>query len=92
MKKQNSTVILNFQTRQINNYLSKGFYIIEKGIKHIRLLPDDVRLRINLNNQLDTDYFMVKHNTISAVANTIKQLHIHKDMHVFYKQDFYRNK
>ena len=30
--------------------------------------------------------------TISAVANTIKELHIHKDMHIIYKQYFYKNR
>ena len=35
---------------------------------------------------------MVKNNTISAVANTIKLFHIHKNMHMTYKQDFYNNK
>ena len=39
-----------------------------------------------------TDYFMVKKEAISAVANTIKQLHIHKNMHTTYKQDLYELK
>ena len=73
MKKQDSTLILNFRTRLINNYLSKGFYIIEKVKK---------RLRINLNNQLNIDYGMVKNKAIYDGANTIKQLHIQKDIHV----------
>ena len=53
-------MILNCQTHLINNYLSKGFYIIERGTNTLIFLPNDVRLRINLNNQLDTDYVMVK--------------------------------
>ena len=60
MKKQNSTVILNFQTRLIKNYLAKGFYITEKGTNQLSLLTNDVMLKINLNNQLDTYYFMKK--------------------------------
>ena len=29
MLKSNSTVILNFRSRLVNNYLSKGFFIID---------------------------------------------------------------
>ena len=92
IKKPNSTVILNFRTRLINNHLSKGFSIIEQNTKQIIFLPNDVKLRINLNNKLDTDYVMVKNKSISAGANTIKQLHIQKSVHIIYKQDFYKNK
>ena len=35
---------------------------------------------------------MVKNEALSAVANTIKQLHIHKNMHTTYKQDLYKTK
>ena len=35
---------------------------------------------------------MVKNEAISALSNTIKQLHIHKNMHMAYKQDFYKTK
>ena len=68
------------------------FYSIEQGTKQLSLIPNDVRLRINLNNQLDTDYLMVKNKAISAVANTIKQLHTQKDMHMIHKKDLYKNK
>ena len=64
MKKQNSTMILNFRTHLINNDLSKGLYIIERGTKQLIFLPNDVRLIINLNNQLDTDSVMVKKNQV----------------------------
>ena len=33
-----------------------------------------------------------KNEAISAVANIIKQLHIQKNMHMTYKQDFYNTK
>ena len=33
MKKPNSTVILNFRSCLVNNYLAKGFYIIERDSK-----------------------------------------------------------
>ena len=92
VKKQNSTVILTCQCRLINNCLAKLFYIIEKGTKQLSLLPNDVKLRTNLNNQLDTDFVTTKNKAISAVANTNKQLHIQKDMHMIYKQDFYNDK
>ena len=35
---------------------------------------------------------MVKNTAISSVANTIKQFHIWKNMHMTYKQDFYKDK
>ena len=73
MKKPNSTVILNFQFRLINNYLSKGFYIIEKESKQLSLLPNDVKLRFNIINKMDTYFVMAKKKAISAVANTIKK-------------------
>ena len=90
MKKPNSTGILYFGSRLINNYLVKEFFIIEKGTNQLSLLPNDVRLRINLNNQLDTDFYMTKNKAIYAVAKTIKQLHFQKDMHMIYKQDLYK--
>ena len=92
MKKPNSTVILNFRTFLINNYLPKGLSIIENNTKQLSLLPNDVKLKINLTDQLDKDYVMVKNKSISAVANTIKKLRIQKNMHMTYKKDFYKNK
>ena len=59
MKEKNSIVILNLRTCLIINYLSKKIYIIEQGTKQLSLIPNDVILRINLNNQSDTDYVMV---------------------------------
>ena len=73
MKKPNSTVILNFRTCLINNDLSKVFSIIEQNTKQLSLLENDVKLRIDLINQLDTYYVMVKNKATSAVANTTKQ-------------------
>ena len=35
---------------------------------------------------------MVTNKSVSAVANTIKTFYIHKNMHMTYKQDFYKNK
>ena len=81
---------IKLQTCLINSYLEKVLYIIEKGTKQLILLPSDVRLMVNLNNQLDTNYVMAKNKAIFAVSKTIKQLHILKDMHMIYKQDFYK--
>ena len=92
MKKPDSTVILNCRSRMINNYLEKGFYIIENDSKQLSLLPNDIKLRINLIDQLDIDFVMAKNKSISYVANTIKTLHIQKNMHLIYKQDFYKDK
>ena len=85
-------MILNCRSRLIKNYLFKGFSIIEHNTKQLSLIPNDVKLRINLIDKLKTDYVMVKNEAISAVANTIKQFHIHENMHMIYKQDFYKTK
>ena len=60
MMKSNSTVILKCRSRLINNYLSKGFFIIEEVSKQLNLIPNDVRCRINMVDQMKTDYVLVK--------------------------------
>ena len=76
----------------INNYLSKGFFIINPGSKQLQFIPNDVILIINLVDQLKIDYVMVKNDALSVISNTIKPLHIHKNIHMVYKQDFYKTK
>ena len=56
------------------------------------LLPNDVKLRINMINQMDTYFVMEKNKAISAVENATKTLHIQKNMHLIYKQDYYEDK
>ena len=92
MKKPNSTVILNFRSRLINNYLAKGFYIIKKVSKQLSLLPNDVKVIINLIDQMETYFVMAKNKAIYFVENTIKKLHIQKNIHLIYKQDYYWDK
>ena len=92
MIKLDSTMISNCRSRLINKYLSKIFFIIEHGSKQLNLIPNDVRLKINLVDQLKTDYVMVKIEALSAISNTNKQLHIHKNMQMAYKQYFYKTK
>ena len=60
MKKPNPDVIINCGTCLIKHYLAKGYYIVEKGTNQLSFLPNDLRLRINLNNILDKDIFMGK--------------------------------
>ena len=36
--------------------------------------------------------FHGKNKSISSVANTIKNIYIQKNMHLIYKQDFYKDK
>ena len=55
-------------------------------------MPNDVRLRINLVDQLKIYHVMVKNEALSAVENTTKQFHIHKNMHMTYKKDLYNTK
>ena len=56
MKKPNSTVVLDFLSRPMDNYLEKWFYIIEKYSMQKSMLPNDVQLIINMIDQLDTDF------------------------------------
>ena len=44
----------------MNNYLEKGFYIIESDSKQKIMLRNDVKLIINVIDQLDTYFFMKK--------------------------------
>ena len=78
MKKPNSRVILNRWSRRINTYLSKGFSNIEQNTKQLSLIPNEVKMRTNLVDQLKSDYFMVKNEAISAKSKTITELHIQK--------------
>ena len=92
IKEPNSTVILNCQYLTVNNYLAKGLFVIEKDSKQKSMLPNDVKLIINVIDQLDTYFFMAKNKAISSVANTIKKLHIQTNMNLLYKQDLYKDK
>ena len=56
------------------------------------MFPNTVKLRINVIDQLDTDFFMAKNKAIYSVTNTIKKSQIQKIMHLIYKQELYRNK
>ena len=58
----------------------------------LSLIPNDVKLRTNLIDQLKTDYVMVRNEAISAIANTRKKLNIQKNIHMTYKQDFNKTK
>ena len=60
MKKPNLTVILNFLSHIVNNYLEKRFYIIEYDSKHLIMLPNDLKLRVYVIDQIETDFFMKK--------------------------------
>ena len=64
MEKPNSTVILNYQYRLVNNHLEKGFYIIKKELNQESMPPNDLKLRINVIDQMDTDSVMAKKNAI----------------------------
>ena len=71
----------------MNSYLARVFYIIEEDSKQKNMLSNDVKLRINLIDQIDTDVF----KEIFSVANTIRKLYIQKHMHLIYQQDFYKD-
>ena len=59
-KKPNSSVILNSRSRLVNNYLAKGLYVIEKDPKQLSILPNYVKLRINVIDQLEKYLVMAK--------------------------------
>ena len=91
MKKPDSTVVLNFRSCLVNKYLEKGFYIIQKDSEQKSMLPIDVKLRIDLIDQMDTDFFMEKQSNFLRIKHHQK-LHIQKNMYLIYKQDFYKDK
>ena len=49
-------------------------------------------LRIIMIDQMDTEFVMDKNKAISSIAKTIKKIHIHKNMQLVYKQDYYKDK
>ena len=44
----------------MNNYLAKLFYIIEKDSKQKSMLPNDVKLIINMIYKMDKDFVIEK--------------------------------
>ena len=56
------------------------------------MIPNDLKLRIHGIDKLDTDYVIKKNKAISSIENTIKYLHIQKNMHLIYRQDLYKDK
>ena len=89
MKKPNAIVIVIFRSRLANNYLEKVFFIIEKYYKQLNILPNDVKLRIHVIDQLEIDLFVAKNTAISSVVNTIKKLHIQYNLHFIFQKYFY---
>ena len=60
--------------------------------KQEHMLPNGLKFRINLIDKMDTDFVKKKNKERSSVANIIKKLHIQKNMHLIYKQDYYKYK
>ena len=90
MERPNSTIVLNFRCLLVNNYLSKGFFIIENNSKQLSIIPNDVKLIIHGIEKLETDFVMEKKTAIYSVANIIKKLHIHSYLHLIYKKHLIR--
>ena len=44
----------------MKNYLAKGLFMIENDSKHLSSLPNDVKIRIHMIDQLETDFVMAK--------------------------------
>ena len=64
MRELNSTVVLNFRSHLVNNYLVKLFFIIEKDYKQLSILPNDVRLIIHVIDNLENYFVMAKNTAI----------------------------
>ena len=92
MEKPNSTVILNFQFRLVNNYSEKRLFFIENNSKQLSILPNDAKLRIHAIEQVETYFCMAKNKAISSVENTIKKLPIHFGMYFINQQNLYYDK
>ena len=60
MKKPNSSVILNFRSHLVNNYLEKGFVIVGNNSRQLSSILNDVKLRIHSIDQIETDFVMEK--------------------------------
>ena len=91
MDKPNLIVIFNCQSYLVNNYLEKGFFIIEKESNQLSILLDDVKLIIHVIDQLETYFVMKKNIGFSSVANTIKKLHVQSDFYFIYKKSLYND-
>ena len=70
VEKPNITVILNVLSRLVNDYLAKGFFIIENNFNQLSILLNDVKLRICVIEQLEKYFVMAKNTEILSVANT----------------------
>ena len=70
----------------MNNYLEKGFFIIEGNSNQLGIIPNDVKLTIHVIDQLE--FFLIKDTAIYSVANTINKFHIQSDLHLIYKKTF----
>ena len=69
MEKPNATFILNFQYLLVNNYLAKGFFIIEKESKQLSILLNDVKLSIHIIYQLKKDFYGKNHSNLLCSKN-----------------------
>ena len=69
MKKPNEIVILNFQSRLINNYLEKGLFIIENDSKHLSILPNDTKLIIYAHDALKQILLWQKHTNLLCIKH-----------------------
>ena len=91
-KKPYSAVILNFLSRLVNKYLTKRLYITEKDSKQLSMLPNDVELRIYVIDKLETYFIMTKKHSNFLCSKHHLKIHIKKNMHLIYKQEFYKDK
>ena len=56
------------------------------------MLPNDLKLKIYVIDQLETYFVMAKNTEIYSVENTIKKLNIQKNMHFIYKKNYFKDK
>ena len=64
MDKENEILIINCRSCLVNNYLVKGFFLIEKDSEQLRILTNDAKLRIHEIDKLETYFVMAKETAI----------------------------
>ena len=69
----------------MNNYLEKLFYIIAKDSKQLIMLPNDVKLIINVIDQLDTYFFMAKNGGPGRTRESLPVREIVGELTVLYQ-------
>ena len=72
VKYEKSTVILSCHRKLGDNYLSKGFVVLEKNSIALSYVPQNMRQRINAKILHKNDFGMACYKEIPSADNTMK--------------------